>query len=235
MIEIQHEPHHELPADLCSDAFDTIVQVLVGPEKISFNMHKGLLCKVAPYFEAALKGNFLESTTQVLELAEEDPVMFQRFQLWTYTNKILEDGETDEDLLSMVWGNLWIFGEAHGIPELQNRAIDGLINSYLSENKIHVEIITHVYDNTLENSPLRRLFVDWTAFLGNMSRTKDSGWFTGPKRPNYPNDFWIDLVFVLHEQKTGVTPRRKDFNTTRSDYYVKTSDPPATPTTSEQT
>lgn len=178
--------------NLHSDAFDTIVQVLVGPDKISFNMHKGLLCNVAPYFEAALKGSFLESSAQVLELIEDDPVMFERFQLWTYTNRLLEDGETDKEIPFIVWADLWVFGEARGIPELQNCAIDGLINDEITTNYVPIGIFQHVYDNTHEDSPLRRLILDWAAFSGCWNRAADYGWFIKSRRGYYPKDFLFD-------------------------------------------
>ena len=75
------------------DSFDAIVIVKVGPSKTPFNMHKDLLCSAAPYFKAAFNGNFPEAKSAVLELPEEDVVMFKRFQLWVYTNKLLEEGE----------------------------------------------------------------------------------------------------------------------------------------------
>ena len=85
------------------DSFDAIVIVKVGPSKTPFNMHKGLLCNAAPYFKAAFDGNFTEAKCAVLELLEEDVVMFKRFQLWVYTDKLLEEGEGER---SIEWGTL---------------------------------------------------------------------------------------------------------------------------------
>lgn len=52
-----------------SDYIDvSIVQVIVGQSKKAFIMHRGILCKVAPYFRAAFEGNFLEGVEQMLKL-----------------------------------------------------------------------------------------------------------------------------------------------------------------------
>jgi hypothetical protein len=75
------------------DGYDTIVIFKVGPEKTPFNIHKTLLCRAAPYFKATLEGNFLEGQNQVLELPEDDAPTFQRFQLWLYSNDMLEEDE----------------------------------------------------------------------------------------------------------------------------------------------
>ena len=85
------------------DSFDAIVVVKVGPSKTPFNMHKGLLCSAAPYFKAAFNGSFTEARSAVLELPEEDVVILKRFQLWVYTNKLLEEGEGER---AIEWGTL---------------------------------------------------------------------------------------------------------------------------------
>lgn len=66
-------------------------------------MHKSLLCNVTPYVKAALDGHFAEAKSAVIELPEEGVIMFKRFQLWIYTNGLLEEAEGEREV---AWGTL---------------------------------------------------------------------------------------------------------------------------------
>ena len=69
-----------------SDSLDTgTVQVIVGDKEKVSTIHKGVLCNVAPFFRVAIEGQFLEGIEQVLRLPEDNPTLFQYFQLWVYT------------------------------------------------------------------------------------------------------------------------------------------------------
>lgn len=57
-----------------------------------FGMHKGLLCRESLYFKAALEGHFKEATEGFV-LDDEDPEVFQRFNTWLYTGKVLASDE----------------------------------------------------------------------------------------------------------------------------------------------
>lgn len=213
------------------DSFGTnMVQVKVGPGKKLFKLHKKILCNVAPYFEAAFEGGFVEVTEQVLELPDEDAAMFRHFELWVYTGDVLATGESDADISWDSLVGLYIFGEIRGIPNLQNAAIDALIDKQSSQNAIPTRFLPRVYDSTPEDSSLRRLFVDWVACLAAMipndryTPTPPEAphqWFKKTARMNYPKDFLFDLAFAQYQLRTGDKTVMSDFKSKRADYYVK--------------
>lgn len=202
-------------APLISDSFDTTVQIIVGQNKKAFTIHKGILYNVTPYFRAAFEGQFLESPKQVLEFPEEDETLFRHFQLWVYTKDILEDGEEIDTMNWKVLVDLYIFGDKYGVSELQNAAINLLIDKRASSRIIPVGTFNHVYENTQASSPLRKLCVDWS-----VQYIQPRSWFEGNKRGCYPRDFLIDLVVANHELMKVMKPKEVDFGSRRLDYHV---------------
>lgn len=223
------------------DSFGThMVQVKAGPNKTLFTLHKKILCDVAPYFKAAFEGGFVEATDQTLELPDEDSTMFEHFELWVYTGKFLANGESEANISWESLVGLYIFGKIRGVPDLQNAAIDVLIDKQSSLNEIPTNQLSRIYDCTPEDSPLRRLFVDWmaclpTIFPNDRHTPTPAGapyqWFKEPTRKLYPKDFLFDLVFALSQLRTGSRTAITNFKSERADYYVKpratTSKPPA--------
>lgn len=222
------------------DSFDTnLVQVRVGHAKTLFKIHKQLLFNSTPYFKAAFDGNFIEAKEQTLELPEENVVMFKRFQLWLYTNYILEKGEEPTEIDWNTQAELYIFGEMCGIPDLQNAAIDILINKQCKQNAIPTSTFCLVYEKTPEGSSLRRLCVDWMACRAKLRSNHghaptlpgaSNEWFKEKTRNWYPKDLLFDLVIALSELKDGVKPSITSFKSERAKYHVKsraaTSEPP---------
>ena len=223
------------------DSFYAIVIVKVGPSKTPFNMHRGLLCNAAPYFKAAFNGNFTEAKSAVLELPEEDVVIFKRFQLWVYTNKLVLSTSTfkmpferfslrmllimfrnriyglQEDTDSNLSVGLYIFGELRGIPVLQNATIDLLIDKQATENIVPTTLLHRVYENPPENSPLRKPLVDWSSSLGGLDM-----WFkTSATVDRCPKQFLIDLTVALYLHKKGTKLVVGNFKSVRGSYHVK--------------
>lgn len=104
-----------------------MVTVIVGQQKKHFNMHKSLLCQVTDYSHAALNGGFKGTEEQKTEMLEEDDETFGYFQFWIYSKAIKMTTEKECDIEWKQLVDLFIFGEAQGIPALMNAAIDGVI------------------------------------------------------------------------------------------------------------
>ena len=66
-------------------SFDSIVEIVAGPEKRRLMVHKRLLCQNSPYFEAAFNGNFKEASENRLELPDESSDVAEEFVFWLYT------------------------------------------------------------------------------------------------------------------------------------------------------
>ena len=108
------------------------VGLALGNTQKSFKACKGVLCFYSGYFDAAFNGQFQESTNDVVELKTEDPSIFQNFQYWLYTRRFSAEGHSKKVLYSDLI-KLWVFGDAHSIPLLQNEAANMLLKKMLTE------------------------------------------------------------------------------------------------------
>lgn len=194
--------------------FDGTVEVKVGPKKKSFLMHKTLLCNVAPYFRAAFEGKFAEAEAHVLELPEDDASVFEHFQLWVYSDQVLEKGETVKTVSWSILIELYIFGEIRGIPDLQNAVIHMIIDKHDIEGYIPIACIPRMYQYLPENSPLKRLLVDWAAQLGALDM-----WFPDENKPYFHSEFLMELAVALYHIKKAHMPAF-DFHAVPKDYYI---------------
>ena len=207
-----------------SDSFDTMVVVKVGSDKEVFTMHKRIICNVSPFVKAAFEGKFAEAQKQVLELPDESVSMFKHFQLWVYTDSIMAKDETVQDISPHLLAGLYIFGEKCGIPDLQNVAIDFLIDWFDTPGSLSVTIFSEVYHGTPNKSPLRKLLVDF--MVRNPDDIQES--FVEPFRHCFPKAFLFDLVIAQNAVRVGSKIIMDDLNACRSNYYVKPSvSPPA--------
>ncbi|KAL2050713.1 hypothetical protein ABVK25_008950 [Lepraria finkii] len=105
-----------------ADSFDTIVQIIVGPQKKVFSLHHQILCDVSTYFEAAFNK---------IEMPDEDIEMFKSFQIGLYTKEIPLADKAGKEINSDIFVDLHILEEARGIPDLQSAAIDAFITQLL--------------------------------------------------------------------------------------------------------
>ena len=213
-----------------------MVQVKVGPNRSLFRFHKKILCNAALYFEAAFKGGFVEAKDQALLLPDESPVMFKLFELWVYTGNFLAKDESEADISWLSLLDLYIFGEKCGVPDLQNAAIDVLIDKQSSQKIIPTDTLVRIYDNTPEDSSLRRLFVDWMANLVNLipndkyaSEPAEARchWFNEESRDKYPKDFLFDLAIAQSQLIFGQNRRIYDFKPRCRHYHVKPREAPS--------
>ena len=63
--------------------YDSLVIMLVGPEKKEFSIHKSLICAQSDFLKAATMGNFKESNG-IVTLPDQDISAFQYFVHWLY-------------------------------------------------------------------------------------------------------------------------------------------------------
>lgn len=62
-----------------------MVDILVGPDKKLFRVHKSFLCRRIPYFDKMFNGAFKEAGG-VAELPEDDPAAFDLLMEWAYNS-----------------------------------------------------------------------------------------------------------------------------------------------------
>lgn len=149
-----------------------------------------------------------------MALPEEDVEVFELFQFWLYSDKLLDTGESVADLSASLLIGLYLFAEARCIPQLQNMTIDALILNIKVTKKFPAGDVHRIYENTTETSPLRRLLVDIGARVGELRRD----WFHREKDNLYNNAFLIDLVLALYDEKLKKSPQ--DFTQLRCNYHA---------------
>lgn len=201
------------------DSLDSMVKITVGHSKQEFSLHKGLLCNIAPYFDAALNGSFTEGEEQRIDMPEEDVEVFKYFQLWAYTDCILTESETEKDISSLLMIKLYIFAEARCMPRLQKAVIDLLLDKTIASKKVPFKQLNFVYANTADGSLLRRLFVDLSASTMVLSKNT---WVMERFKSLDTTEFLFDLINAQSERLASRKVSISNFGQSRSQYYAKT-------------
>jgi hypothetical protein len=93
----------------------------------------------------------------------EDAVIFNLVQMWMYS-WILATSTSWDDLVLV-----WIFGDAHVIPLLQNEAANCIRDKVIEEWLVPSHQLDLIYPATTEVSPLRRLAI---SLIGKTSNAK---------------------------------------------------------------
>ncbi|KAL2048527.1 hypothetical protein N7G274_000439 [Stereocaulon virgatum] len=140
--------------------YDSIVEIIIGPQKKTFTMHKGLLCFHSSFFKAAFTGPYKEAQSGLLILEDESPTVFSLFNHWAYDSSILRK------LKPLVLIDLFVFAETRLIRRLQNDVVDICIwhasqNDSMDEESLHI-----AWRQTLR---LRPLLVDLFIAQGDLS------------------------------------------------------------------
>ena len=198
------------------------MQIIVGHglEKQIFRTHKALLCHASSYFKAALEGGFVEAENQKIELAEDDPKVFERIQLWLYQDTLVEPEE--HPLYFNILIDLYLFANARGMPQLQNAALDAFIDRNKVMNALPDGSIHRIYENTTQASCLRKLYVDIT--IRNKAITRESWDYAEDKENRFPKQYLLDLIIRLNDDRNDRKPT--DFRKIRCDYHIHGKDEP---------
>lgn len=105
----------------------------------------------------------------------------------------------------------------------QNRVKEALIDKQIAENAIPAATFNRMYGNLSDNSPLRKLFGDmsaWAAWIiGSRSRRQ---------RICAPRSMYLfDLAVVQCLLRQGKTPKITNFKLVRETWYVKAPTAPS--------
>ncbi|CAD0023988.1 unnamed protein product [Aureobasidium pullulans] len=144
-------------------------KIVVGPEGREFLVHKGVLCHYSEYFRGALSGSFKEGLEGAVPMPQEDPYLFEIVVSWCYTRKLQDMADkagSEMDYLDLI--NLWIFGDKHIIPALQDAVMDAFMQKNAAVKHIPSCYILHIYENTMPRSQMRRVVIDLVAYTGGL-------------------------------------------------------------------
>jgi hypothetical protein len=145
------------------------VTLIVGKEKKAYILHKNLLCLYSDYFRAAFNGQFKETTERKLELPDVETSLFDEFQVWLYTREL----QGPPGLQFRFLTDMWILGDQHQIPLLQNQAMDKIFAKRAENNCFAISVVPEVFAKTAAGSPLRKAVIEIIAFVEATDRKID--------------------------------------------------------------
>ena len=132
----------------------------------------------------------------------EDPLVFERFVLWLYTNQIIDE--------TLGYGfniiiDLWLFADRRGIPLLMNDMIDAFHAEIGYRWVIPTKCIDKIYENTIEKSALRRMFI-WS-----VSHITGENMFKGDHADRWPREALLDMLRAVLSKQTPVLLSKKEY------------------------
>ncbi|KAH6713945.1 hypothetical protein BKA61DRAFT_656502 [Leptodontidium sp. MPI-SDFR-AT-0119] len=143
--------------------FSEIVHIKVGKELKDFGVHKDLICYHSPYFKAAFNSGFEEAKTGIMKLPETNTKVFELFVHWLYTQVLWSKDDDKEEkrtaLETMM--DLHLFADMIRAVSLMNQSITALRDLSDAGSVVPTQTFARVWKNTTENSPIRRLIIDW--------------------------------------------------------------------------
>ncbi|KAK5122021.1 hypothetical protein LTR85_004267 [Meristemomyces frigidus] len=163
---------------MAHDSFIELVKSLSGGDMISINAGEGqepfhiqrtLLTNSSPWFDKALSDHFNEGQDRTLRFPGTSATVVQIFIFWLFNKELpLRDILTDlcrvesrgpsESEIQTLAVRVWIFGEEHMLPRLQNQAMRELHNS-LAMGFPTSETIKEAYEGSAPGSVLRRKLI----------------------------------------------------------------------------
>ena len=156
-------------------------------------------------------------------MPDENPQMFKRFQFWLYTGSLLDNKIQGGDIImGSVLVDIYIFAEARGISSLQNAAIDTFIDQRYQRNIIPLICLHKIYENTPEDSPLRKVIV--AMYAGGSVDLKNDGWMTTERMRRYPLAFLSEVICAQHTRLAALLAAfkgvPKDLRGCKEDFHV---------------
>lgn len=206
--------------------YKEVVMVLVSTSKQPFIVHKGLLCFYSDFFRAAFEGSFKEATERKIELPDVDIDTFEAFQVWLYSQSFrstedVQDPSQASKLASFqTLASLWVFGDKHQIPLLQNGAMDAMIQRNLEERAFDVEVVRIAYESTMVNSPLRRFAIDICVFKLNHGQGEKSIFSDHDCLECWSSEALVDFACRVSKAWENKLPRRELPDKDKCHYHV---------------
>jgi hypothetical protein len=183
-----------------------MVTFIIGEEgsQETFLVHKEVACDSTPVFERAFNSVFIEGQDQNYRITDTTRGAFQLLMQWMYSrdlelkqldeawianpdNKYAAD-EEDHELVE-----LWVLAEKYGIPALQNRVIEAMVDIGSITQCIPNGTFPYVYENTAKGSPLRRLCVAMVATYFTAKKVKE----VFQDLNYYPAEFFYELSITV--------------------------------------
>lgn len=118
--------------------------------------------------------------------------LFDAFQVWLYTRDL--QGPTDAVANFRFLARMWVLGDQHQIPLLQNQAMDEIFAKSVEAKLFALRAVPLVYEKTVAGCPLRKAVIEivgWTMGFDDWSPF-EMGWTV---------ECLSDLVLALHQAR----------------------------------
>ncbi|KAL8683128.1 MAG: hypothetical protein Q9224_006711, partial [Gallowayella concinna] len=180
---------------------DVIITMKIEATNHVFHVHKGLLCYHSLVFRAMLEHEWKEKQDGFILMKDEDHDTFGRFIFWLYYGTVVDK---DEDLSTIPVKKLvdcYFLADRRDVPAMQNHIIDTLVQKARAADGLFCFLQRHIWANTPEQSPLRRLMVDMMALRGNLSMImKDE-----KDMDAFEKSFLVDLLITKYKNPNTIT------------------------------
>ncbi|KAK5165651.1 hypothetical protein LTR04_001090 [Oleoguttula sp. CCFEE 6159] len=178
--------------------YDQIIHVQLGSGATAkeYAIHKGLISHHSLFFRKALNGYFREAAENRVTLDDEGPAVFHIFYLWLYSSRLYDVNKLKPNHVPLSEETLvrtWVFGDKRGVPGF---LVTLLANRWTADEAI----VRLAYKNTLEGSPLRKLYVRFVAYTRSADKFFELDGKAQKEGEGFPMDFMRDLVRALCER-----------------------------------
>ncbi|KAF7929327.1 uncharacterized protein EAE98_005246 [Botrytis deweyae] len=162
------------PAPVESPTFEgtlgtEVVKLIVGPKRKEFTVHKKLICDSCDYFRKAFRGPFKEAREEIIYLIGDSADAVGLFVEWLYRDKI-EFRRTHAHFNTLI--KLYLLTEKWCLYDLGNTVTDNIIKNFWTSRGSEVfscylypDVVNHIWNETEEKSPLRRLCIERLAWV----------------------------------------------------------------------
>ncbi|KAF2494062.1 hypothetical protein BU16DRAFT_528221 [Lophium mytilinum] len=140
-----------------------ICNLSVGADAVPFDAHIELLCANSAFFDNALNGRFVEASTRMIPLPDDDPDAFAEFLAWLYTGRVFQSTTLPS------WSEaiyLWILADKYEVPALCNAVVSKMAEKFAQGRvgNIAPDLVENLYERSMQGSAIRRLVVEICAW-----------------------------------------------------------------------
>ncbi|RVD83540.1 uncharacterized protein DFL_007926 [Arthrobotrys flagrans] len=101
------------------------IKVIVGEERMQYDLHRAIICLQSTFFEAACKEGFIEGNTQEIDLPDIEPEAFEAVATWLYSGGFSIKGKLNTERFC----ELYKAADFLGIDSLKRAMMSGVAKS----------------------------------------------------------------------------------------------------------
>ncbi|KAK5679373.1 hypothetical protein LTS10_008188 [Elasticomyces elasticus] len=159
------------PSKKANIDYNDLITVLVGPSEVRFTVHRDHISSKSPFFQAACGRDWIEGQEKLVRLPEQDAEAFAVYLRWVYADTLdmtaLSVSDSPYHPTFLNFSKLWMLAHYLQDEALCNLAIDALIKKWVDPREGRgapsVTTVAFVFDHTVPDSPLGKLFLDGIA------------------------------------------------------------------------